>query len=183
MTVTDDIITNALLSSLDKLLVLNHGHGLTVKRIKQLTTATSVKKMKPTRSELEGFVWNMVWNVNRYVNNTTNNLDVYMVKGDAKSSMLALMNCMVVAFDPSAKQIKIMHNAATSIFFIDRFRALISHAVELHEDLNAEFKRNTAVTNKIYRWSKSLKTMDAKYGDSERKQLVTLLKQEFKSTW
>ncbi len=154
MTAINDIITDALLNSLDKLLVLNHGHGLTVKRIKQLTTATSVKKLKPERSELEGFVWNMVWNVNRYVNNSTNRLDVYMVKGDAKSSMLALMNCMVVAFDPSVKQIKVMHNAATSIVFIDRFRG-----------------------------SKSLKTMDAKYGDSERQQLVTLLKQEFKSTW
>ncbi len=76
-----------------------------------------------------------------------------------------------------------MNAPATSIVFIDRFRALISHAVELHEDLNAEFKRNTAVTNNVHRWSKSLKTMDAKYGDSERQQLLTLLKQEFKSTW
>jgi hypothetical protein len=183
MTATDDIITNALLSSLDKLLVLNHGHGLTVKRIKQLTTATSVKKMKPTRSELEAFVCNMVWNVNRHVNNKTNNLDVYMVKGNAKSSMLAVMTSIVIAFDPSVKQIKIMHNAATSIMFIDRFRALISHALELHEDLNAEFKKNKAVSSNVHRWSKSLKTMDAKYGDSERQQLVTLLKQEFKSTW
>ena len=183
MTAMNDIITDAMLNQIDKLLVLNHGHGLTVQRIKQLTTAKKVKKLQPRKNEFDAFVCNVMWQTNRHVHNSIRSIDVYFIAGDAKSIMLSMMDCLVTAIAPSAKQMKQMHNAVTCIMFVDRFRALISSALDTHQDLNSGFKRNRAVTNKIYRWSSALQKMDAGYGDSERKQLLALLAKEFKSTW
>lgn len=180
----NDIITDAMLNQIDKLLVLDKGHGLTVRRIKQLTTAKKVKKLQPRRSELEAFVCHMISQANRHVHNNNKSVDVYMITGDAKSTMITLFNnSVIVAFAPSGKQIKQMHNASTGILYIDRFRALITAAFDVHQDLNKGFKLNRTVNNKIHRWSRSLQKMDAGYGDSERQQLMALLIKEFKSTW
>lgn len=183
MTTLNTTITKSMLSQLEKILVLERGHGMTVTRIKQLCAAKKVTKVNAKKSILEQFIDQAFWFANRNLNKSSISLDVYMVSRDAKSSMLSLAAKVVVAFEPNEDQCKEIHNANVKIKMIQHVRALADKANEIHVELEQAIRKNKAATNNIKEWNKPLSNLCSRYGKSEHAESMAVLKKNFRTTW
>ena len=170
-----------------KILVLEKGHGLKTKRIKELTNAKKVTQLRWNKktSPLDYF---LLMNIERamvalgHPQVLTGN--IYRVVGKhAVSTMLSLnLKTFCMTLDLATEDIKRIHNACLLKRFIDEARFAVEHAQKQHSELVDALSELSIVSNLGSKTSSLDEIVDG-YADAELAATIEKIKAATAKSW
>ena len=169
-----------------KILVLEKNHKLTTSKIKKLTRATTIKKLKSSKTfDIDSLIISNVNNGLLALDDTSSyDYDVYYVTGNSSvSSALRLITDSVRGtIEWDAKKVKRLHNACFTKIKIDNAKVQLTNAKRYHEEL-VEALNNQKLSKTVASKTKSLSKITDGYADAVLKITVNNIRILMKSVW
>lgn len=170
-----------------KLLVLEIGHGLTVREIKKLVKTKSVKEVKDNNddSTIDAVVHKIIRQATDSVSTAQlHRLRIYQVQGNAASILIPFRtDKFVYAVDLTGVAMKELHNSTVLLRQIAENKTYITLTSFLHKKLMAEVGLCTNLVKAARRKSKVIADLDTNYANADIVNLKAHINTLLKSNW
>ena len=170
-----------------KLLVLEIGHGLTVREIKKLVKAKSVKEVMDSidDSTVEAAIHTIILQVIDSVSTAKlHRLRIYQVQGNAASILIPFRtDKFVYALDLTGVAMKELHNSTVLLRRILENKTYIKLTSILHKKLMEEIGLCTKIIKAARTKSKVIDDLDTNYGNADIVNLKAHINALLKSNW
>lgn len=170
-----------------KLLVLEVGHRLTVREIKTLVKANSVKEIRNNydQSTANYAVHTIISQAIDSVSTANlNSLRIYQVQGNVVSSLIAVRtDKFVYAMDLTGVAVKELHNCIVLLRRIIENKSHITLVSGLHKKLMEEIGLCTKIIKAARTKSKAIDDLDTNYANADIVGLKAHINALLKSSW